>query len=126
MVPLASSFFPAVELFTAAACAGWVRCPEQQRLDDRADEAEHEAGGEQHQQEQRGRDAGLERPVDRGDAEIGPERVERAAREVHDLLHAEHELQPGGHEKKNGGVKDAADEDVEEGSQMTGFPPTRE
>ena len=85
----------------------------QQRLDGRPDEAEQYAGGHQHQQEHRRRHAGADRPVHRGDAEVSPQSVERAAREVHDFLHAEHELQSGSHEKKNGGVKNAADEDVE-------------
>ena len=48
------------------------------------------------------------------DAEVGAERIERAARQVDDLLHAEHELQPGGDQKKHGGVEDAAEQDVGE------------
>jgi hypothetical protein len=54
------------------------------------------------------------RGCDHRDAEIGAERVERAAGEVEDLLHAEHELQPGGRQKQDGGVKHAADQNVGE------------
>ena len=54
----------------------------------------------------------LMRNADRGDAEIGAERVERAAGEIDDLLHAEHELQPGGHEKQHRGVEGPAEDDI--------------
>ena len=56
--------------------------------------------------------AELVRVADEGDAEIGAQRVERAAGQIDDLLHAEHELQPGGDQEQHGGVKHAAGKDV--------------
>ncbi len=57
-----------------------------------------------------------------GDAEIGAERVERAAGEIDDLLHAEHELQAGGDQKQDGGVKHAADQDIGERHHLERVP----
>jgi hypothetical protein len=64
------------------------------------------------------READLRCVDDKRDAEIGAERIERAAGQIDDLLHAEHELQAGGDQKQNGGVKDAADENIRERSQL--------
>ena len=80
-------------------------------LDQRADHREREAAADQHGDEQRRRNPGAERPPDRGDAEVRAERVERPAREVQDLLHAEDELEPRGDEEQDGGVEDAAEDD---------------
>jgi hypothetical protein len=60
----------------------------------------------------------LERPRQRGDAEIGPEGVERAASEVDDLLNTENDLQASGDQKKNGGVEYAADQDIDARQQI--------
>src|SRR5437764_858322 len=77
-------------------------------------EADEDAGDDEHGQEKRRSHPMRDAPADRGDAEISPEGVERPAREVHDLLYAEHELQTGGDQEENGGVEDAADQYVEE------------
>jgi hypothetical protein len=45
--------------------------------------------------------------LDERDAEISAERVERSAREIDDLLHAEHKLKSGGDQEQDGGVKHA-------------------
>ena len=62
--------------------------------------------------EQQRRHAEFERQADGGDAEIRAQRIERAARQIDDLLHAEHELQPGGHQKQYRGVERPAEDDV--------------
>ena len=54
-----------------------------------------------------------ERPGERRDAEIGADRVERAARQIDDLLDAENDLQPARDQKKDGGVECAADQNVD-------------
>ena len=84
----------------------------QQPLDRRPDHRHQQPGDEQDRQQHPGRQAGLQRQIDEGDAEVGAQRIERAAREVDDLLHAEHQLQPGGHQKQHGGMENAAEQDV--------------
>src|SRR5262249_9249616 len=64
------------------------------------------------------RELKLDRPGQRGDAEIGTQRVERAASEIDDLLDTEDNLQPGGDQKENGGVEYAADQDIEARQQI--------
>ena len=54
------------------------------------------------------------RQRDQRDAEIGPQRIERAAGQIDDLLHAEDELQPGRNQKQDGGMKDAAEKEIGE------------
>ena len=71
-----------------------------------------DAGDDQSREHQPGRQAKRRQIRDEGDAEIGAERIERAAGEIDDLLHAEHELQAGGDQEQDGGVKHAADQDI--------------
>ena len=54
-----------------------------------------------------------ERPGERCDAEIGADRIERTARQIDDLLDAENNLQSARDQKKDGGVKCAADQNVD-------------
>src|SRR5208337_858369 len=58
------------------------------------------------------RQAELRRISDESDSEIRTERIERSTGKIDDLLDAEHELQSGGHQEQNGGVKDSADQNV--------------
>src|SRR5207245_5421983 len=69
-------------------------------LDDDAERAGGNARDGQRKNEERGRAARLGIPGDRGDADVGAERVKGAAREVEDLLHAEDDLQPRRHQKQ--------------------------
>jgi len=52
--------------------------------------------------------------ADRRDAGVGAEGVEGAARQVEDLLDPEDELEPGRDQEQDGGVEDAAHQDVDE------------
>jgi hypothetical protein len=89
-------------------------------LDGRPDDGQGQPGGQQHEHEQRGRQAGAQRPRHRRDADVGAQRVERAAGEVEDPLHAEDELQAGGDEEQPGGVEGAAERDAQELLQQGG------
>src|SRR2546422_868684 len=83
-------------------------------LDDDADRAHGEPRDGQRRDEQRGRPARLQVPADRRDPDVGAERVEGAAREVEDLLHAEDDLESRRHQKQNAGVEHAAEHNVDD------------
>jgi hypothetical protein len=80
----------------------------QQPLNRRSDEPEQDAGDDQARQDPPRRQAGGADIADESDAEISAERKKRAARQIDNLLHAEHELKARGHQKLDGGVKHAA------------------
>src|SRR5262249_34374616 len=86
----------------------------QQALDRRADEAERNSGDQQPRHDQPGRKPGGEGITHDAHSEIGTERVDRAAGKIEDLLHPENELQPGGNQEQDGGVKHAAEENIGE------------
>ena len=76
--------------------------------------ADQDAGDQQPGKSSQGGMPAASRIAHEGDAEIGAQRIERAAGEIDDLLHAEHELQPGGDQKQDGGVEHAAEQDIGE------------
>ena len=83
-------------------------------LDGWSDGGHQQAGGKQHRQQHPRRQPSVHRKRDQRDAEVGAERVERAAGQVDDLLHAEHELQPGRDQKKHSGMENAAEKEIGE------------
>src|SRR5207249_10538098 len=76
---------------------------------------------ERDDEERRG-PAGAHVPADGGDADVGAERVERAAGEVENLLHAEDDLKPGRDEEQDGRVKETAEQDVDDVGRQTFQP----
>ncbi len=86
----------------------------QQAFDKRPDSGHQNTGSNQHRQQEHRRHPRLLSIRHRGDAEIGPERVERTAGEIDDLLDAEDELQARGNQEQDGGMEDAADRDIGE------------
>src|SRR5690606_10595809 len=80
----------------------------QQQLDGQADETDHDPRNDQHRQEEQRRQAEVSRHGNGRDPKICAERIEGPAGQVEDLLDAKDELQPGGHEKDDGGVKGTA------------------
>ena len=88
--------------------------PKEAAFDHDADESHEEPRHGQGDDEERGRAPGRGERGDGGDAGVGAEGVERPAGEVEDLLYAEDHLQSGSDQEEDGGVEDAAHEDVDE------------
>ena len=76
------------------------------------DQADGKSGHDQDRKEQHRRHAELQRKADRGDAEIGPQRIERSAGQIDDLLHPEHELQTCCHQKQHRRVECPAEDNI--------------
>ncbi len=84
----------------------------QHALDRQANETDGKPSEDQDRKEQRRRHAEVDRKADRGNAEIRAKRVKRTAGQIDDLLHAEHELQSGRHEKQHRGVEYPAEGNI--------------
>src|SRR5262249_42678881 len=90
----------------------------QHPLDRRSDEAEQGAGDDERRHDQPRREAGRARGTDEAHPGISAQRQEQGPGEITRLRHSEDELQSGGDQEQDGGVKDAADENVGEGDHL--------